>query len=325
VSLARASLLGVCVLSLLSACAHTGSQAPPASASNPAVQAPEPSSAPAPTSQGPDGGSCRHGLALEGMLMIPTCPAEREDCAYAIDALNAYAQLIEDRPDQLTVLVASSPWRFYLGDGRILAVESMAEQIRSQMNDEVREVVLYASWSGVAPSGRMQSLAQRLSSELDGFPVRGMDGFLWIEPDGRLRTTHQAYSGWHTGGGYRLAADQPVLTTLAFGQMLFFSEQLRKDELHELLLDAAVGWDVHMLCPDRALAEFELLAPELTIAAYNAAVMHLESGTPDGREAALRLLESAVARGDAPARELLSRLQSAPAQEGATQATGRTP
>lgn len=93
----------------------------------------------------------------------------------------------------------------------------------------------------------MRSLARQVSDALDGFPVRGLDGFMWLEPDGRVRTTQQAFSGWYTGGGYRVAPDQPVLTSLAFGEMMFYNERLREADEYGLLLHAAVGWDVHGL------------------------------------------------------------------------------
>lgn len=297
-------LLCVLCLLLLAACARTDTRLAPRAADEQTMERTvDPGSSSDRTTTTP-AGSCSHGLPLEGMLAVPTCPENGEGCRYGRDAVNAYAEHIDSPPHQFSVLVASSPWRFYSGDGRILSIEALTTRLRTSLKPEVREVVLYASWSGVAPEAHVRSLAGQVSDALDGFPVRGMDGFMWLEPDGRVRTTQQAFSGWHTGGGYRVAPDQPVLTSLAFGEMMFYNERLREANEYGLLLHAAVGWDVHGLCPERALAEFELIAPHHPIAAYNAALMRLESGKAEDRATALRLLEVAENAGDEAAREL---------------------
>lgn len=303
------SLSLLCLL-LLAACARTETHRAASAAPEQTIERSDDAGSSSDGTTTSPGGSCSHGLRLEGMLAVPTCPENGEGCRYGRDAVNAYAEHIDSPPHEFSVLVASSPWRFYSGDGRILTIEALTTELRTSFKPEVREVVLYASWSGIAPEAHVRSLARQVSDALDGFPVRGLDGFMWLEPDGRVRTTQQAFSGWYTGGGYRVAPDQPVLTSLAFGEMMFYNERLREADEYGLLLHAAVGWDVHGLCPERALAEFELIAPHHPIAAYNAALMRLASGKAEDRATALRLLEVGENAGDEAARELRRRLLS---------------
>lgn len=166
---------------LLAACAHTDAPLADRTAPTAAVD-PASASAPSPEAEPTAGGSCRHGLQLEGMLAVPTCPEGAKDCRYGRDAVSDYAEHIDSPPEEFSVLVASSPWRFYDGNGRILRVESLVEQLRSGLTPGVREVVLYAGWSGVAPEEHVRSLAAQVSEGLDRFPVRGMPGFLSINP-----------------------------------------------------------------------------------------------------------------------------------------------
>ncbi len=177
-------LLGPLCALLLAACAHTEVRR----AEHVARELPmERSGDPAPSSDGTTtspGGSCSHGLRLEGMLAVPTCPENGEGCRYGRDAVNAYAEHIDSPPHEFSVLVASSPWRFYSGDGRILTIEALTTGLRTSFKPEVREVVLYASWSGVAPEAHVRSLARQVSDALDGFPVRGLDGFMWLDKNG---------------------------------------------------------------------------------------------------------------------------------------------
>ena len=78
------------------------------------------------------------------------------------------------------------------------------------------------------------------------------------------------------------------------------------------LLHAGVGWDVFSLCPDRALAAFELSAKMgNAIGAYNAAMIRIERGHKGDREAAIALLKQAVALKDKKSEALLAKLSGA--------------
>ncbi|MGD1075224.1 MAG: hypothetical protein ABR903_03980, partial [Thermodesulfovibrionales bacterium] len=58
----------------------------------------------------------------------------------------------------------------------------------------MKRIDLIASWTGVAPDRDGKSLAQKLSDVLNGLPVSGKDGFVWIAKNGAVRTTHQAFT-----------------------------------------------------------------------------------------------------------------------------------
>lgn len=169
----------------------------------------------------------------------------------------------------------------------------------------------YASTSQPSPPGYVPSLADRVSKALDGFPAKGEDGFLWLADDGTRRTTRQAFTVFEGAGAYHVPKGSEVLAPLAAGWPAFVEDRIPEDNA-ELLMRAAVGWDVFFLCPERALAGFERAAGQgSAIAAYNAAVMRLERNVEGDRAAALALLERGAALGDAKsdARLAAERLQ----------------
>jgi TPR repeat protein len=130
-------------------------------------------------------------------------------------------------------------------------------------------------------------------------PVTGMDGFLWIDRTGKMRTTHQAYTGRFNTGPYGVKQGEEVLVPLAGAWASGLEENFPDDA--ELLLNAAAGWDIFWHCPDKALAGFEVAAAKgSAIAAYNAALMRLERKQAGDADKALELFERGAALGDEP-------------------------
>lgn len=249
--------------------------------------------------------ACESHIALSGTVHVPTCPRESNECGSAAEAVYRYMDAMPDDPAVMTIGLHASPWRLYDGDMRILTVEDVAARVRASRDPAERRVDLMGSWTGVSPAPGVPSLAERLSEALDGLPVRGEDGFLWLGADGTRRTTRQAFSARDGAGAYLVPKDGEVLVSLASGWPAFI-EALVPDPSAELLMRAAAGYDVFLLCPDRALAGFERAAAKgSAIAAYNAALMRLERDADGDRAAARALLERAVALGDAPAKARL--------------------
>lgn len=247
-----------------------------------------------------------HHLVLSGTVTAETCsPQESTDCVYSGDVLQPYLAAAPDDPTVMGVGLQSSPWRLYDGDMRILTIEELAKTVRANRDATETRIELIGSWTGVSPSPGVPSLADRLSKALDGFPVSGEDGFLWVKPDGSRRTTRQAYTARRGAGAYFLPKGAEVMPALAGGWPAFVENQIRDDQ-PELLMRAAAGWDVFFLCPDKALAGFERAAAKgSAIAAYNAALMRLERGRDGDRAAALVLLERGAALGDAKSKARL--------------------
>lgn len=241
-----------------------------------------------------------HQLALSGTVTVETCsPQESADCVFAGNVLHSYFAAAPDDPAVMGVGLQSSPWRLYDADMRILTIEELAATVRANRDATETRIELIGSWTGVSPSPGVPSLAEQLSMALDGFPVRGEDGFLWVKPDGSRRTTRQAYTAREGAGSYFLPKGGEVMPALAGGWPAFVEDRIPDDQ-PELLMRAAAGWDVFFLCPDKALAGFERAAAKgSAIAAYNAALMRLERGDMANRATALVLLERGVALGDA--------------------------
>ena len=246
-----------------------------------------------------------HDLALSGTATVETCPKESADCVFSGNVLHPYFEAVPDDPTVMTVALQSSPWRLYDGDMRILTIEELAEVVRGSRDATETRVELIGSWTGVSPSPGVPSLADRLSKALDGFPVRGEDGFLWVKADGTRRTTRQAYTAREGAGSYYVPKGGEVMTALAGGWPAFVEDRIPDDQ-PELLMRAAAGWDMFFLCPDKALAGFERAATKgSAIAAYNAAVMRLERSGEANRAAALVLLERGATLGDAKSKARL--------------------
>ena len=251
--------------------------------------------------------ACDQASSLEGVLSIPQCDTEEAvgGCVSgrqaAFDALEAL-----EIPGVFTIGVQTSPWRMYDGEGRIMTVEEVANAIRERRRESDTRVHLVGSWTAARPDGNSATLAHRLSAALDGFPVDGSDGFLWLTPAGGMRTTHQAFSVWKTGP-YSVGRGEDVLMALVPGALAQFEDQFAQDGLAEGVLQAGIGHDVFMLCQERALAAFERAA-EMgnAIGAYNAGLMHVDSGD---HGAAMTWLEMAEALGDAKATVLLKVLR----------------
>jgi hypothetical protein len=253
-------------------------------------------------------------LSLSGAVNVQTCsPQNSSDCVYAGKAVYEYMEAIPDSDALYTIGLQSSPWRMYDGEMRILTIDDVAEVVRPKLDGKVERVELIGSWTGVSPEPGVQSLADRLSKALNGFPVKGEDGFLWLAKDGTRRTTRQAFTTREGAGSYFLPKGSEVLVPLVAGWPAFVEEQIPEDDAN-LLMGAAAGWDVFFLCPDKALAGFERAAAKgSAIAAYNAALMRLERGNSGDRAAALALLERGVVLGDAKSR---TRLETEQAKSG---------
>lgn len=240
-------------------------------------------------------------LRLSGSAAVETChEPDSPDCIYAARALHAYLEAIPDTDALYSVGLQSSPWRMYDGEMRILTVEDLASAIRPKLGEKRWVAVeLIGSWTGVSTAPGMPSLADRVSQALEGFPVKGEDGFLWLAEDGTRRTTRQAYTVFEGAGAYHVPKGGEVLAPLAAGWPAFVEDRIPEDDA-EMLMRAAAGWDLFFLCPDRALAGFEHAAGKGSpIAAYNAALMRLERDAEGDRAAALALLERGAALGDA--------------------------
>lgn len=246
-------------------------------------------------------------LSLSGTVSVKTCSPQRDstDCVYSGQALYEYMEAVPDSDALLTIGLQSSPWRLYDGEMRILTVDDVADVIRPKLGGKLQRVELIGSWTGVSPEPGVPSLANRVSKALNGFPVQGENGFLWLAKDGTRRTTRQAFTTREGAGSYFLPKGSEVFVSLVAGWPAFVEGQIPEDDA-ELLMGAAVGWDVFFLCPDKALAGFERAAARgSVIAAYNAAVMRLERGSDGDRAAAIALLERGVALGDAKSRTRL--------------------
>ncbi len=253
------------------------------------------------------GHACDQAFALEGALSIPQCDpaAAGADCVPATQAVYEALEALEIT-DVFTIGVQASPWRMYDAQGRILTVEEVAAAVRAGRPDSDRRVHLAGSWTSVRPDGRSETLAHRLSAALDGFPVDGSDGFLWLSPSGAMRTTTQAYSMWKAGP-YNVERGEDVLMPLVPGAMAQFEDQFARNGLAAGVVEAGIGFDVFMLCQDRALAAFERAAGMgSAIGAYNAGLMRAEQGD---RVSATNWLELAERLGESKATSALMELK----------------
>lgn len=254
--------------------------------------------------------ACVETAGLDGVLSIAQCDrqAAGSDCISgqqaAHEALNALKIT-----NVFTIGAQTSPWRMYNADGRIMTMQELASDVRAALREDHRRIYLAGSWTATRPDGSRETLAHRLSLALEGFPVDGSDGFLWLSPKGETRTTHQAFSVWSTGT-YHVARGDDVLMALVPGSLAEF-EDMFADEGNSLgVLHAGIGHDVFMLCPEGALRAFERAANlGNPIGAYNAALMHSEAGN---RTAAIQWMEQAAVMGDAVASAALAALRDEP-------------
>jgi hypothetical protein len=260
---------------------------------------------------------CESSLPLEGSIGIDTCDPAKGMCRDSTEALYAYMQNIEDDDTVVTVAVQSSPWRMYDAQMRVLSVEDMVVVIRRSLTKKAKRVRLIGSWTGVAPDPRTPSLAEQVSGALNGFPVDGMEGFLWVSKDGELRTTQQAFTVRNGSGPYFVREGEDVMTALTSGWLSDLEDRVIENGDAEGAKRAAAGWDIYHLCPDHALRSFERAASlGSAVAGYNAASIRLDRAKAGDKEAAIALLSRAAELGDEKARIKLSELQAADRKSG---------
>lgn len=175
------------------------------------------------------------------------------------------------------------------------------------LKPEVRRVVLVGSWTGVAPDTATPSLARQLSRALGGFPVDGLDGFLWLKPDGSIRTTRQAFTIRNGSGYYGVREDEDVMAAMTQGWTMGIEERIAEKKDAGLLMQAGVSWEMLGLCPERAIEVLQQAA-ELgdPVAAYNAAVLLRERGHDGDAATATALLRRAADLGDKPSAQMLA-------------------
>jgi len=249
--------------------------------------------------------ACETAVGLEGGLAVPTCdPKQASNCVPAAKAVHAYMNAL-DMPGVLTLGAQTSPWRIYDAQNRIMTIEEVADLVRAERKEDAR-VHLTGSWTAELPGGDGETLAQRLSAALDGFPVEGTDGFLWLTAKGQMRTTRQAFSGWKSGA-YQVNEGEDVVVAMVPGALAQFEDRFAADDLSDGVVLAGVGHDVFGLCPEGALAAFERAAAMgNAIGAYNAALMHEDRGD---RAKAIASLNRAAALNDDKAKTRLAALR----------------
>jgi len=253
---------------------------------------------------------CESSLKLEGVESIKSCAPDDKGCIPASKAIYDYSQAMKDDPNVFTITTHASPWHLYDGTMRILTVEELAAMIKPLLHSKEKRVDLIASWTGVAPDPNGKSLAQKLSDLLGGFPVNGMDGFVWLSKDGSVRTTHQAFTIKPSNGPYAIHPGDEVMVSYAEGWMAEYEQDFAKSNEADALMRAGAAWEIYYLCQDKALRSFEAAAKlSNPIAAYNAALIHLERGKADDLKTASALLAQAAARGDEKSKALLKKLQ----------------
>lgn len=240
--------------------------------------------------------ACTASRALDGIVTIDQCDDSAVGGACIPGSRAVYDALQTlDIPGVFTIGIQTSPWRMYDAEGRIVTVEEIAAGVRAGRTTKHQRVRLIGSWTAAVPGGDGPTLAERLSDALEGFPVDGSDGFLWLSPKGEMRTTHQAFSAWRAGP-YSVNPGDDVMVAFVPGALSQFEQRFADEGNGVGVVMAGVGHDVFMLCPAGALAAFERAADMgNAIGAYNAGLMHAEAGD---RVAAIKWLEKASALGE---------------------------
>jgi TPR repeat protein len=251
---------------------------------------------------------CESPLKLDGTKLVEICAPPEKECIPAAKVVYDYCLAAKYDNTVYGINMQASPWHLYDSSMRILTVEDVAEIVKPQLGPDVKRIVLFASWTGVSPDPNGKSLAQKLS-DLIGLPVSGMDGFLWLAKDGAARTTHQAFTMKRLKYPYMVHPGDEVMVSLAAGWFIEFEEDYVKEKNAEGILRAGAGWDIFVLCPERALQSFEAAAKlSNPIAAYNAALIRLERNKDGDLETATKLLKQAAALGDEKAQALLQKM-----------------
>lgn len=260
--------------------------------------------------------NCPSTLPVKGFIAADNCDPANTTC---VDAGTALFQYVDGRKDtsesRLVISLHASPWHLYDHDYRILEINELAAMVR-QHGPKIKEVVLVASWSGVAPDKHTKSQAQKLSTALNGMPVTGKDGFVWYSKDGAVNTTRQAFTGYRSGV-YRIKKGAKVMASLVAGWPMALEAQLTARGDGHGLNRVGAGFDIFLLCPERALQAFEASAAMSDpIGAYNAAIMRLERRQPGDEAEAITLLKKSAATGDKKAQAKLDVMSVAPAKTG---------
>lgn len=249
---------------------------------------------------------CDSELPVSGALSMASCNPKQGKCLSVSEALLRYAQAYPDRDDVLLIASQASPWHFYDENSRIMPVNVMADSIRGHLH-QIKKVVLLSSWSGVRPHAGVPSLAEKLAQALAGFPVEGQAGFLWLTPNGGSKTTRQRYSVVK-GSPYRVQNGAEVMAAMQYADPLSRDEQALSAQDAQGVFYAGAAWEILGLCPQKAMLRFATAAKlNHPVAAYNWAVMLLETGRSEDAQAARKILES-VASQDQPAQALLAQL-----------------
>jgi len=259
---------------------------------------------------------CKHSLPLSGSVSIAGCDPKTQECLPVQSTLHAYTENIKDEVGAISVVIHASPWRLYGERFRIMTTDELAEDLRKELakNKSAKRIDLMASWSAVRPSAEVPAIAEKLSKNLGGVPVAGAKGFLWVGPEGKTRTTRQATTVY-SGTGYYVAKGSEIMASAAVAWALKGVDKSRERRDAAGLMLAGAAADIFSLCPENALALFEAAA-ELgePVAAYNAALMRLESGTKPDMDRAAALLSKAARAGDAKAQQRLRALRPGGAQ-----------
>ena len=99
------------------------------------------------------------------------------------------------------------------------------------------------------------------------------------------------------------------MVSLVPGWVVGYEEDFVKKGNAKGIMHAGAGWDIFMLCPERALQSFEAAARlSDPIAAYNAAIIRIERGKDGDREAAAAFLKRAAKLGDSKAKARLQEM-----------------
>ncbi len=251
---------------------------------------------------------CWKNVNTEGSIRINPCDPTTDKCIPAPSALKEYIENIKNDDSIITIGVISSPWRLYDQERRIIRIEDLARTIKPMLNKKVKLVKILGSWTGVKPNKESLSISEKLSTLLGGFPVSGINGFLWLKPDGSIYTTTQAFT-LRISGPYTVNKGDDIMTSLIPGWVADRSDIYMEEQDSEGIVRTGVAWDTFMLCEDRALEFYELAAGlSHSIAAYNAAAVLVERGKSKDIIRAKELLNIAIQLGDQKSKILLDSL-----------------
>ena len=260
--------------------------------------------------------NCPSTLPVKGFVAADNCDPANTTC---VDAGTAMFHYVDGRKDtsqtRLVISLHGSLWHLYDGDYRILEINDLAAMVR-QHGPKIREVMLVASWSGIAPDQHTKSLAQKLSTALNGMRVTGKDGFVGYSKDGAVNTTRQAFTGYKSAV-YRIEKGAKVMASLVAGWPMALEAQFAQRGDGNGLNRVRAGYDIFLLCPERALQEFDASAAMSDpVGAYNAAIMRLERRRPGDKADAIALLRKSAATGDKKAQAKLNAMSLARTNAG---------